>query len=137
MAGPPKPPPPILVGVFVGVPGVGTPAIHHHGKGIPTPDEVRKFVRTYGFPGGKTVSGQPTIQSVDFMAASAANIKLQNYLRGGRVHIFDMATVIVVELAGPFIVTKGPAWAKSPLYVNNAVEVFDAATGNLLFYWPV
>lgn len=92
---------------------------------------------TNGFPGGKTVRGQPTIQSVDFMAASAANIKLQNYLRGGRVHIFDMATVIVVELAGPFIITKGPSWAKSPLYVNTAVEVFDAATGNLLFYWPV
>jgi len=134
---PPQPPPPIVVGTFVGQPGIGLPAIHHHGKGMPTSGEVRQFILSHPFPGGKPVSGRPApIDALLFMSAGAADARLQNILRGRRLHLFDTATVIDVELGGPFAVTTGPSWVKRPIYVKNAVEVFDGATGNLLFYWP-
>src|SRR6266849_7865647 len=59
LPGPPPSPPLILVGTLVGVPGIGLPAIHNHGKGTPTPDEVRKFVLSHQYPGGPKTTGQP------------------------------------------------------------------------------
>lgn len=126
----PASPPLVLVGVFVGTPGIGLPAIHHHGMGMPTEDEVRQFVLGHQFPGGPTTTGQPpTILGIKFISAKAASTKFQSILQGRSVGLTDTATVIDVELQGPFVIS-------STSRTQDAVEVFDAATGNLLFYWP-
>lgn len=132
--------PPILVGVLVGVPGIGLPAIHHHGEGTPTPDEIRKFVLSHQFPGGPTTTGKPpTILGIRFITAKAANARFQSILRGRSLGLPDTATVIYVVLQGPFAISDtailGPGVNK-PVFIQGAVEVFDAATGNLLFYGP-
>lgn len=131
-------PPLILVGAFVGVPGVGLPAIHHHGAGTPTQDEVRTFVLSHQFPGGPTTTGQPpTILGIGLITAKAASAKFQSALRGRSMGLPDTATVISVELQGPFAISNPlPSWAKKPVFTQGALEMFDAATGNLLFYWP-
>ncbi len=111
--GPPNPPL-ILVGTLVGVPGSGLPAIHHHGKGAPTPDEVRKFVLSHQYPGGPTTTGQPpTILGIGFITAKAASAKFQSLLRDRSMGLPDTATVIYVELQGPFAISNSvPSWAK-------------------------
>lgn len=136
---PPEPPPPIFTGALVGVPGVGLPAIHHHGKGTLTPDEVRKFVLSHQFPVGPTTTGQPpTILGIEFITAKAASAKLQGLLRGRSMGLLDTATVIDVELRGPFAFSSAALKSyKQPFIIQDAVEVFDAATGNLLFYGPI
>lgn len=135
--GPPNPLPPILVGILVGVPGIGLPAIHHHGEGTPTPDEIKTFVLSHQFLGGPTQSGQPpTVLSIETLTAKAVNAKYSAMLQGKSIGLPDTSSVIVVMLSGPFAISNVPSLYKRPFIEQSVAEMFDAKTGNLLFYWP-
>jgi hypothetical protein len=135
--GTPSPPPPIAIGTFVGVPGVGLPAIHHHGVGTLTPGEIKTFVLSHQFLGGPTQSGQPpTVLSIETLTAKAVNAKYSAMLQGKSIGLPDTSSVIVVMLSGPFAISNVPSLYKRPFIEQSVAEMFDAKTGNLLFYWP-
>lgn len=136
IAGQPSPPPPIAIGAFAGTPGVGLPAIHHHGRGTPTLAEVRAFVLSHPFPGGPTQSGRPpTIVSINTLTAKMVNT-YSAMLRDKSIGLPDATELIVVKLHGPFAIFHKNSWYTNPYIAPDATEVFVAATGNLLFYYP-
>jgi len=112
---------------------VGVPAVKHTGGGTaPTPAEVRAFVLSHKFALDKTATGKPSaITDVEFITASAASAKLH----GESIGLPDTTMVIYVKVHGPFVFTAmslPPGLNAVPPHVQDAVEVFDAATGNLL-----
>lgn len=111
----------------------GLPAIKHVGSGTtPTSDEVKKFVLSHKFPLDATATGKPSaILDIEFIPASAASAKMH----GESVGLPDTAMVIYVKVHGPFTfsaMSLPPGVKGGPLHVQDAVEVFDATTGNLL-----
>lgn len=112
---------------------VGLPAIKHVGSGTtPTSNEVKKFVLGHKFPLDATATGKPTaILDIEFITANAASAKMQ----GESVGLPATAMVIYVKVHGPFVfsaMSLPPGTKSGPIHTQDAVEVFDAATGNIL-----
>lgn len=112
---------------------VGVKAITHVGTGTtPTLAEVKAFVLGHRFALDSAQADKPTtVTDVEFITASAASAKLH----GESIGLPDTAMVIFVKVHGSFTFTAmslPPGIKGGPPHVNDAVEVFDAATGNLL-----
>jgi hypothetical protein len=112
----------------------GIPAIQPTKPGIPayTVEDVRQYVLTYGFPGGKPLSGgPPVILAIQFITAQEASI----LMRGESADRPDTALVCYVLVKGPFDANgkHEPEPSKAGSFAEGEM-VFDAQTGNLLVW---
>jgi hypothetical protein len=114
--------------------GPGIPAIRPSQAGVPAFAEadVRQYLATSGFPGGRTLSGaKPTITQIVFVTSKQASEMMQ----GESVGLSDAALVCYVHVQGPFSGASISAPGARPGGdYQMAHMVFDAQTGNLLLW---